>query len=100
MLHGQVRDPMVTVRTASAPTFPLSSVARTRIVADPVVPGRHEYVQEARPVAGCQVAPSSVETSTPPTTPPPVSAAVPEMTVGEPAATVAPAAGAVTTADA
>ena len=38
------------------------------------VPG----VRPARvPVAGCHVAPSSVDTSTPATTPPPVSAAVP-----------------------
>ena len=47
-------------------------------------------------MAGCQVAPST-ETSTPPTTPPPASVAVPVMVSGEFTATVAPAAGAVIT---
>jgi len=40
------------------------------------------------PVAGCQVVPPSVETSTPATTPPPVSAAVPEIVTCEPSDTV------------
>ena len=43
----------------------------------------------ARPVAGCQVVPPSVETSTPPTTPP-VSVAVPVMVVKLPDCTVPP----------
>src|SRR5262245_33833536 len=42
------------------------------------------YVQVARPTAGCQVSPPSVDTSTPPTTPPPESAAVPLMVTGVP----------------
>src|SRR4051812_25793128 len=95
MLHGQLRAPMVTARVVSAPTLPLSSAARTRSVAVPVLPGTQVYVQAPRPAAGCQVAPLSVDTSTPPTTPPPVSVAVPETVVAEPDCTVAPAAGAV-----
>ena len=38
------------------------------------------------PLAGCHVVPPSVETSTPATTPPPVSVAVPEIVIGEPLA--------------
>src|SRR5450755_4697730 len=44
-------------------------------------------------LAGCQVVPPSVETSTPATTPPPASAAVPVMVTLLPSAMVAPAAG-------
>ena len=42
-------------------------------------------------VAGCQVVPPSVETSTPATTPPPVSVAVPLIVTDEPSARSAPA---------
>src|SRR6266700_908121 len=59
--------------------FPLSSTARLRMVNDPFCPGCQEYVQFSRPLAGCHVVPPSTETSTPPTTPPPISVAVPEM---------------------
>jgi hypothetical protein len=45
------------------------------------------------PVAGCQVVPPSVETSTPATTPPPESVAVPEIVTGVPSAKLAPGAG-------
>ena len=47
----------------------------------------------ARPTAGCQLAPPSVETSTAPTIPPPASAAVPLMVVGLPGCTTSPAVG-------
>ncbi len=41
-------------------------------------------------VTGCQVVPPSVETSTPATTPPPASVAVPLMVTAEPSEKVAP----------
>ena len=41
-------------------------------------------------VTGCQVVPPSVETSTPATTPPPASVAVPLMVTAEPSDKVAP----------
>src|SRR5437899_11169633 len=41
------------------------------------VGGFHSYVHVSRPIAGCHVAPPSTDTSTLPTTPPPLSAAVP-----------------------
>src|SRR5581483_10215565 len=44
-------------------------------------------------VAGCQVVPLSVETSTPATTPPPLSVALPEIVVAVPSGIVAPGAG-------
>src|SRR5215475_7507010 len=44
-------------------------------------------------VAGCQVVPPSVDTSTPATTPPPASLAVPLTVIAEPFGTVAPCAG-------
>ena len=47
------------------------------------------------PVAGCHVAPLSVDTSTPATTPPPVSDAVPEIVILPPSPTVDPLVGAV-----
>ena len=46
------------------------------------------------PVAGCQLAPPSTETSTPATWPPPASVAVPVTVTSEPLVTVTPAAGA------
>ncbi len=92
-LHGQVT---VSARVTAAPMLALSSTARTR------TPRRRRPVldvacsdQAVVPVAGCQVAPPSVETSTPATTPPPVSAAVPVTVTDAPLATAAPAAGAV-----
>src|SRR5208283_3221207 len=73
--------------------FPLSSVARESMVAEPSTVGVQVYDQEARPGAGCQVFPPSAETSTPATTPPPESVAVPEITTGVPPLTMAPEAG-------
>src|SRR5512142_1241971 len=71
MLHGQVRGVTVTGIETAAPRLALSSVARARMVAAPAVVGDQTYRQLLRPVAGCQVVPPSVETSTPPTLPPP-----------------------------
>src|SRR5689334_19709965 len=95
-LHGQARGATVTLADAGVPTFPLSSVARAWIVAVPAAPGVQVYVQLPRPDAGCQVVPPSVDTSTPPTTPP-TSLAVPEMPMALPACTVPPPAGEVIT---
>src|SRR5687767_3322327 len=94
MSHGQVRAPTVTEPVASAPTLPLSSLARARRVTGPVACGVQVYDQVALPLAGCQVAPPSVDTSTPPTTPP-VSLAVPAMVAAAPTWKVEPAGGGV-----
>src|SRR3954470_23251227 len=84
----------VTVVEPPAPSrLPLSSTAALRIVTVPSARGAHAKLQLSRPVAGCQVAPPSTETSTPPTTPPPASAAVPEIRTVEPAWTVPPGTG-------
>src|SRR5215831_6330619 len=61
----------------------------------PVGPGVQLYDQDVVPVAGCHVAPLSVETSTPATTPPPVSDAVPVIVTAVPLVSVAPPVGAV-----
>src|SRR5690349_21800562 len=66
---------------------------RTVTVVEPTAFGAHAKLQLSRPVAGCQVAPPSTETSTPPTTPPPASAAVPEIRTVEPSWTVPPGMG-------
>ncbi len=55
----------------------------------------HVYVHVPRPVAGCHVWPLSVDTSTPPTTPPPVSLAVPLIVTWLPGVIEAFGAGAV-----
>jgi hypothetical protein len=52
-----------------------------------------EYVQLVKPVTGCQVLPLSVETSTPPTMPPPMSLAVPLMVICVPSGIVVPGVG-------
>ncbi len=96
IVHGHVRPPTVTLTPdEAAPMFALSSVARARSVVVPEVVGVQVYVHDAVPAARCQVAPLSVETSTPATTPPPVSVAVPETVTGAPTAAVEPFAGAV-----
>src|SRR6516165_4655900 len=59
--------------------LPLSSTDRLRMVVAPAILVTQVKVQFSRPDAGCHVVPPSVETSTPATTPPPVSAAVPEI---------------------
>src|SRR5437762_2424277 len=74
--------------------FPVSSKARLLMVTEPEPAAAHENDQLVVPVACFQVAPPSVDTSTPATRPPPVSAAVPVMVTAVPAANEAPAAGA------
>src|SRR3954454_24834613 len=59
--------------------LPLSSVALTRMTLAGLPYAAQENLLAVVPVAGCQVRPSSVETSTPATTPPPASLDVPEM---------------------
>src|SRR5215831_708440 len=59
----------------------------------PVGPGVQLYDQDVVPVAGCHVAPLSVETSTPATTPPPASDAVPVIVTAVPLVSVVPALG-------
>src|SRR3954468_7680163 len=67
--------------------LPESSLARTLIVVDGLPCAVQAYVQLVVPLARCQVVPLSVETSTPATTPPPASAAVPEIVVVAPSGT-------------
>src|SRR5437667_2740497 len=68
MLHGHVNVPASMTLTVwpavGVSLFPLSSTARERITADPSASGVHENVQFVVPVAACQVAPLSVDTST------------------------------------
>src|ERR1700704_4665632 len=59
----------------------------------PCTEGVQKYIQDSRPLAGCQVVPPSTETSTPPTTPPPASVAVPVMATGMPADPSPPGSG-------
>src|SRR5262249_61041839 len=73
--------------------FPLSSAALVRIVVVGLPCATQLYDQLVVPVAGCQVVPPSVETSTPATTPPPVSAAGPETVTAAPSARFAFGAG-------
>ena len=80
------------------PMLPESSTARALIVVEGAPWAIHEYVHEEVPVAVCQVAPPSVETSTAATTPPPASVAVPEIVVELPSASPAPSDGEVTVA--
>src|SRR5919106_1858821 len=98
MLHGHPWLPLPTVIVMPAPgvsSLPLSSAARVRMFRVPDEPAENVYVHVPRPLAGCHVVPPSVETSTPPTTPPPVSLAVPVTVTWLPGATVLFAAGAV-----
>src|SRR6266851_2091316 len=92
--HGHGRGLTVTATPAPGVSMlPLSSVARLRIVTLPVGPGVQLYVQEAVPLALCQVVPLSVETSMPATTPPPESEAVPVTVTPVPLVCVEPAPG-------
>ncbi len=59
----------------------------------PGVEGVQEYAQLARPLAGCHVLPPSIDTSMPPTTPPPASVAVPLIVTGVPAVPEPPVVG-------
>ena len=93
MLHGQLLPPTLTVTLdEGAPMLALSSVARARSVACPAAAGVHVYDHELVPEAGCQLL-ASVETSTPPTTPPPLSVAVPDTVTGVPTLALLPDAG-------
>src|SRR4051812_4712021 len=77
--QGHVRD-SVTETATPAPgvsRLPVSSYARLLIVTLPFPAAVQLYVQLDPPVAAFHVVPPSVETSTPATTPPPVSLAVP-----------------------
>src|SRR5664279_5926720 len=69
--HGQVTVTVVPVEGVSR--LPLSSTARVWIVLVGTPWAIQLYVQLVVPVAGCQVEPPSVETSTPATLPPPES---------------------------
>src|SRR5215831_17757626 len=91
MLHGQVRGATVTLIPADGVSrLPLSSTARLRKLMLPDLVGSQVNAHDARPLAGCHVAPPSTETSTPATTPP-TSVAVPVTVTGVP--TCAPAGG-------
>src|ERR1700730_9748017 len=91
---GVVEPPIVTDTPALGDSrLPLSSTARLLMVAGPGRPVFQEYVHDVVPLAGCQVEPPSVETSTPASTPPPLSAAVPDTVTVAPLPTVAPGAG-------
>src|SRR3954469_3675302 len=91
IVHGQVPPPpppppIVTVTPAEGDsTNPLSSDARLRIVAVPLVGGVHVQVHDVVPAARCQLRPPSTETSTTDTMPPPTSCAVPAIVTALPA---------------
>src|SRR3954467_8522750 len=89
-LHGQVT--VTVVPAVSVWMLPLSSVARLLSTVLPMPLTSHVYVQFWRPVARRQVAPPSVETSTPAAVPL-VSDAVPLIVTVVPDATDALAAG-------
>src|SRR5437867_10690896 len=86
MLQGHPTG--VVIVTATPPLgvsrLPLSSMARLMIVLVPVLVGVQAKLQFSRPVAGCHVLPPSTDTSTPPTTPPPASVALPVTVIGVP----------------
>src|SRR5215831_962521 len=91
IVHGQVRGATVTVAPADGVSrLPLSSTARLRKLTLPDLVGTQVNAHDERPLAGCQVAPPSTETSTPATTPP-TSLAVPVTVTGVP--TCAPVTG-------
>src|SRR6266536_179216 len=68
--HGQ--ETLTEAPALGVSRFPLSSTARDLIVVDGFPCAVQVYDQLVVPVAGCQVLPPSVVTSTPATTPPPV----------------------------
>ncbi len=86
-----IEQGQLTLTVTPAPgvsVLPLSSVARTRTFAAGWPFAIQVYDQLVVPdVAGCQVAPSSVETSMPATTPPPASVAVPPIVADWPSVT-------------
>src|SRR6185295_16477040 len=68
LVHGQSPCATITVTPAPAASrLPLSSTARTLIVAEPGVPGVQSKFHTDVPCAAFQVAPPSTETSTPAT---------------------------------
>ena len=73
--------------------LPLSSKARALMVTVPTPLTFQDRDQLVVPVARFQVAPPSVDTSTPATMPPPASVAVPLMVMRVPALMLAPGAG-------
>src|SRR5262245_60852831 len=75
-------------------TFPLLSIARLLIVADPGRVGIQLYLHAVVPVATFHVAPPSTDTWTDCTIPPPASLAVPVMLTVVPVITIVPAVGA------
>src|SRR6266566_8853030 len=85
-----------TLTTAAGPgvcRLPLSSTALDSMAAVGLPCATHVKVQFVVPVAGSQVLPPSVDTSTPATTPPPASPAVPVIVTVVPSEMLAPAAG-------
>src|SRR5262245_27987093 len=95
MLQGHERDAVtLTVTPAEgASMLPLSSKPRLLIVTLPTPATVPLNVQEVVPVAAAQVAPPSIETSTPTRTPPPFSVAVPVTVTAAPDENVAPETG-------
>src|SRR5262245_24321629 len=99
LVHGQTPGTIETAEPAPATSrFPLSSIARTLMLAEPGTPGVQSTFQRVVPCAAFQVAPPSTDTSTPATKPPPWSVEVPVIVTGTPADTVPPLVGN-TTAD-
>src|SRR5262249_29964746 len=91
ILHGQVRGATVTVTPAEGVSIlPLSSTALLRMLMLPDLVGSQLKLHDERPPAGCH-GPPSIETSTPASTPPPASAAVPARVLGVP--TISPLGG-------
>src|SRR5437763_327475 len=88
----QGHDTFTAVET-TAPMFPLSSTGRAWTVALGLPWTIQLYDQFVVPAAVCQVVPASVDTSTPETTPPPPSDAVPDTVTRAPSWRLAPADG-------
>src|SRR6185295_2230831 len=78
--HGQLPGTTDTADPAPAVSrLPLSSLARVRMAIEPGAPGVQSKVHAVVPCAAFHVVPPSTDTSTPATTPPPLSDAVPVM---------------------
>src|SRR5262249_12629097 len=72
LVQGQSPCSIDTVAPAPAASrLPLSSIARTLIVAEPGTPGVQSKLHSVVPLAAFHVVPPSTETSTPATMPPP-----------------------------
>ncbi len=89
IVHGQVRASTISEDVTGLLNLALSSVARTLSAKVPGAFGVNAYDQvtldaAAANCAGCQLDPPSVDTSTPATTPPPASVAVPVTVYGCP----------------